>query len=204
MVNIFSESVLTPQIGLDLAVLNKAGDKDLKQLMLKTFQKANRRIQNVVNAGLSSPAVQQVIAERGKRDFTYFSGANLDPRNPIDWEQLKYEYGRAIAFLNNPTSSATGARQYIRYMQRELNTTFDGANKIVGLATQPEISENGEVNIFNYSSILERLRGDVMQEQKNGLDNVENYAEELEQKLVNAINAEALKQHSTDFLDRFF
>lgn len=204
MVNIFSESVLTPQIGLDLAVLDKAGDKDLKQLMLKTFQKANRRIQNVVNAGLSSPAVQQVIAERGKRDFTYFSGANLDPRNPIDWEQLKYEYGRAIAFLNNPTSSATGARQYIRYMQRELNTTFDGANKIVGLATQPEISENGEVNIFNYSSILERLRGDVMQEQKNGLDNVENYAEELEQKLVNAINAEALKQHSTDFLDRFF
>lgn len=204
MVNIFSESVLTPQIALDLAVLNKAGDKDLKQLMMKTFQKANRRIQNVVNAGLSSPAVQQVIAERGKRDFTYFSGANLDPRNPIDWEQLKYEYGRAIAFLNNPTSSATGARQYIRYMQRELNTTFDGANKIVGLATQPEISENGEVNIFNYSSILERLRGDVMQEQKNGLDNVENYAEELEQKLVNAINAEALKQHSTDFLDRFF
>lgn len=204
MVNIFSESVLTPQIGLDLAVLNKAGDKDLKQFMMKTFQKANRRIQNVVNAGLSSPAVQQVIAERGKRNFTYFSGANLDPRNPTDWEQLKYEYGRAIAFLNNPTSSATGARQYIRYMQRELNTTFDGANKIVGLATQPEISENGEVNIFNYSSILERLRGDVMTEQKNGLDNVENYAEELEQKLVNAINAEALKQHSTDFLDRFF
>ena len=204
MVTIFSESVLTPQIGLDLAALDGAGNKDLKQMMLKTFQKANRRIQNVVNAGLSSPAVQQVIAERGKRDFTYFSGANLDPRNPIDWEQLKYEYGRAVAFLNNPTSSATGARQYIRYMQRELNTTFDGANKIVGLATQPEISENGEVNIFNYSSILERLRGDVMQEQKNGLDNVDNYAEELEQKLVNAINAEALKAHSTDFLDRFF
>lgn len=204
MVTIFSESVLTPQIGLDLAGLNGAGNKDLKQMMMKTFQKANRRIQNVVNAGLSSPAVQQVIAERGKRDFTYFSGAKLDPGNPIDWEQLKYEYGRAVAFLNNPTSSATGARQYIRYMQRELNTTFDGANKIVGLATQPEISENGEVNIFNYSSILERLRGDVMQEQKNGLDNVDNYAEELEQKLTNAINAEALKTHSTDFLDRFF
>lgn len=204
MVTIFSESVLTPQIGLDFAALDGAGNKDLKQMMMKTFQKANRRIQNVTNAGLSSPAVQQVIAERGKRDFTYFSGANLDPRNPIDWEQLKYEYGRAVAFLNNPTSSATGARQYIRYMQRELNTTFDGANKIVGLATQPEISENGEVNIFNYSSILERLRGDVMQEQKNGLDNVDNYAEELEQKLVNAINAEALHNHSTDFLDRFF
>lgn len=203
-VTIFSESVLTPQIGLDLAALDGVGDKDLKQLMMKTFQKANRRIQNVQKAGLSSPAVQQVIAERGKRNFTYFSGANLDPRNPTDWEHLKYEYGRAMAFLNNPTSSATGARQYVRYTQRELNTTFDGANRIVGLATQPEITENGDVHIFNYSSILERLRGDVMKEQQNGLENVDNYAIDLEQKLVNAINAEALKNNSTDFLDRFF
>lgn len=203
-VTIFSESVLTPQIGLDLAALDGVGNKDLKQLMMKTFQKANRRIQNVQKAGLSSPAVQQVIAERGKRNFTYFSGANLDPRNPTDWEHLKYEYGRAIAYLNNPTSSATGARQYIRYTQRELNTTFEGANRIVGLATQPEIAENGEVNIFNYSSILERLRGDVMKEQKNGLENIDNYAIDLEQKLVNAINTEALKNDSTDFLDRFF
>lgn len=201
-VTIFSESVLTPQIGLDL--LERTGDKDLKQLMMKTFQKANRRIQNVQKAGLSSPAVQQVIAERGKRNFTYFSGANLDPRNPTDWEQLKYEYGRAIAYLNNPTSSATGARQYIRYTQKQLQTTFEGANRIVGLVTQPEITENGEVHIFNYSSILERLRGDVMKEQKNGLENVDNYAIDLEQKLVNAINAEALKNDSSDFLDRFF
>lgn len=201
-VTIFSESVLTPQWGLDL--LERTGDKDLKQRMMKTFQKANRRIQNVQKAGLSSPAVQQVIAEKGKRNFTYFSGGNLDPRNPTDWEHLKYEYGRAIAFLNNPTSSATGARQYIRYTQRELNTTFEGANRIVGLATQPEITENGEVHIFNYSSILERLRGDVMKEQKNGLENVDNYAIDLEQKLVNAINNEALKNDNSDFLDRFF
>lgn len=204
MVTIFSESVLTPQDGLDLAALGGFGDRDLKQLMTKTFQKANRRIQNVQNAGLASPAVQQVIAERGKREFTYFTGARLDPRNPTDWEHLKYEYGRALAFLNNPTSSATGARQYIKYTQRELNTTFDGANKIVGLATQPEISENGDINIFNYSSILQRLRGDVMLEQQNGLENVDSYAIDIEQKLVNAINAEALQNKSTDFLDRFF
>lgn len=203
-VTIFSESVLTPQWGLELASLGGVGNKDLKQLMMKTFQKANRRIQNVTKAGLSSPAVQQVIAERGKRSFTYFSGANLDPLKPTDWEHLKYEYGRAIAYLNNPTSSATGARQYIRYTQKQLNTTFDGANRIVGLATQPEITENGDVHIFNYSSILERLRGDVMKEQKNGLENVDNYAIDLEQKLVNAINAEALKNDTTDFLDRFF
>lgn len=208
MVQIFSETVLTPQIAIDLVGMN-SGTSDLKKKMLKTFQKANRRIQNVRNAGLSSPAVQQLISERGERGFTYFSGANLDPRNPTDWEQLKYEYGRAISFLNNPTSSATGARQYIRYYQNELGVSFDGANKIIGLATEPEISENGEINIFNYSSILENIKSDVMLEQKSNLDSVDSYGNELEEKIIHALETEIHRFNNgggvdDNFLDRFF
>ena len=90
MVHIFSETVLTPQHAIYLVGKEK-GSGDLKKRMLKTFQKANRRIQNVKNANLSSPSVQQLISERGERGYTYFSGANLDPYNPTDWEQLKYE-----------------------------------------------------------------------------------------------------------------
>ena len=208
MVQIFSESVLTPQDAIDLVGV-KEGTPDIKKLMLKTFQKANRRIQNVRNAGLSSPAVQQLISERGERGFTYFSGAKLDPRNPTDWETLKYEYGRAISFLNNPTSSARGARQYINYYKNELGVSFDGANKIIGLATEPEISENGEINIFNYSSILEDIKSDVMQEQKNNLDNVDSYGNELEEKIIHTLENEIHKYNSgrgfnDNFLDRFF
>lgn len=208
MVQIFSETVLTPQDAIDLVGV-KEGTSDLKKQMLKTFQKANRRIQNVRSAGLSSPAVQQLISERGERGFTYFSGAKLDPRNPTDWEQLKYEYGRAISFLNNPTSSARGARQYINYYKNELGVSFEGANKIIGLATEPEISENGEINIFNYSSILEDIKSDVMQEQKNNLDNVDSYGNELEEKIIHALENEIHKYNSSrgfndNFLDRFF
>ena len=207
-VQIFSESVLTPQDAIDLVGV-KSGTSDLKKQMMKTFQKANRRIQNVRKANLSSPAVQQLISERGERGFTYFSGANLDPRNPIDWEQLKYEYGRAISFLNNPTSSATGARQYIRYYQNELGVSFDGANKIIGLATEPEISENGDINIFHYSSILENIKSDVMQEQKTDLENGDRYGNELEEKIIHALETELNKYNSgggfnDNFLDRFF
>lgn len=208
MVQIFSESVLTPQDALDLVGIEK-GTPDLKKKMLKTFQKANRRIQNVKNAGLSSPAVQQLISERGERGFTYFSGANLDPWNPVDWEQLKYEYGRAISFLNNPTSSARGARQYINYYKNELGISFEGANKIIGLATEPEISENGDINIFHYSSILENIKSDVMQEQKTDLDNADSYGKELEEKIIHALETEVHRfsdGHGIDdnFLDRFF
>ena len=208
MVQIFSESVLTPQDAIDLVGV-KSGTPDLKKQMMKTFQKANRRVQNVKNAGLSSPAVQQLISERGDRGYTFFSGANLNPRNPIDWEQLKYEYGRAIAFLNNPTSSARGARQYINYYKNELGVSFEGANKIVGLATQPEISENGEINIFNYSSILENIKSDVMREQQSGLDSVDSYGNELEEKIIQSLENEIHKYNrgggfDDNFLDRFF
>ena len=207
-VQIFSETVLTPQDAIDLVGVEK-GNGELKKQMMKTFQKANRRIQNVRKAGLSSPAVQQLISERGERGYTYFSGAKLDPRSPTDWEQLKYEYGRAISFLNNPTSSATGARQYINYYKNELGVSFDGANKIIGLATQPEISENGEINIFNYSSILENIKSDVMQEQKSNLDNVDSYGNELEEKIIHALENEVHKYNNRggfddNFLDRFF
>ena len=205
MIQIFSEKVLTPQDALDLVGVNK-GTGEIKKQMLKTFQKANRRIQNVRKAGLSSPAVQQLISERGERGYTYFSGAKLDPRNPTDWEQLKYEYGRAISFLNNPTSSATGARQYINYYKNELGISFEGANKIVGLATQPEISENGEINIFNYSNILENIKSDVMQEQKSNLDNVDSYGNELEEKIIHALETEinTMSHNGDTFLERFF
>lgn len=207
-VQIFSEFVLTPQDGIDLVGVVK-GTPDLKKQMLKTFQKANRRIQNVRNSGLASPAVQQLISERGERGYTYFSGANLDPRNPTDWEQLKYEYGRAISFLNNPTSSARGARQYINYYKNEFGVSFEGANKIIGLATQPEISENGEINVFQYSSILENIKSDVMQEQKTNLDNVDRYGNELEEKIIHALENEIHRYNSgrgfnDNFLDRFF
>ena len=204
-IQIFSETVLTPQKALDLVGVNK-GTGEIKKQMLKTFQKANRRIQNVRNAGLSSPAVQQLISERGERGFTYFSGAKLDPRDPTDWEQLKYEYGRAISFLNNPTSSARGARQYINYYKNELGISFEGANKIIGLATEPEISENGEINIFSYSSILENIKSDVMREQGSGLDNVDSYGKELEEKIIHALETEikTMSHDGDSFLDRFF
>lgn len=207
-VQIFSEMVLTPQDAIDLVGVAK-GTPDLKKQMMKTFQKANRRIQNVRKSGLSSPAVQQLISERGERGYTYFSGARLDPRNPTDWEQLKYEYGRAISFLNNPTSSATGARQYINYYKNELGISFDGANKIIGLATQPEISENGEINIFHYSSILDNIKSDVMREQTSNLDSVDSYGNELEEKIIHALESELNKYNNgggfnDNFLDRFF
>lgn len=179
------------------------GSPALKKEINKTLQQANRRIQNIQKAGLASPAVKAVIAEKGKKDYTYFSIANLDLTDATDWEVAKYEYGRALSFLNNPTSTATGARQYISYQAQELNNIpFMSANKIVDLATEPTIDEYGNVNIFSYGSILERFKSDVETVKYSMKENAEELAQELESKLQSAINN--LINSGEHFLDRFF
>ncbi len=204
--NIFSPSVIKAinKILNENIVNAVLGSPDLKKEINKTLQQANRRIQNIENAGLASPAVKAVIAERGKKDYTYFSVANLDASNPIDWEQMKYEYGRAMSFLNNPTSTATGARQYIRYQARELNNIpFESANKIVDLATSPTIDEYGNVNIFSYGTILDRYKNDIQMIGDDMKQNAKDYAQQLEDVLMSEIAKIANGKNDT-FLDRFF
>lgn len=202
--SIFSKSVLSKLgIELDKKIMNEVkGNPQLKREINKVLQKANRRIQNVTNAGLASPAVKAVIAERGKRYYTYFSINALNPKSETDWEMIKYEYGRAVAFLNNPTSTATGARQYINYQRKELNNIpFESANKIVDLATSPTIDEYGNVNIFSYGALLDRYKTDVMREYDGMKISAEEFAMELEKNLQEQVHG--IASTLTNALDMF-
>lgn len=203
--NIFSASVIKSiNKPLNQDITNAViGSRGLKTLVNKVLQQANRRIQNIENAGLASPAVKAVYSERGKKNYTYFSTSGLNPLNPNDWEVIKYEYGRAMSFLNNPTSTATGARQYIKYQANQLNNIpFESANKIVDLATEPTIDEYGNVNIFSYGEILDTFKNDVMTTENEMERNGERYAENLEQQLQSVINTISTSLNG-GFLDRF-
>lgn len=204
MSNIFSKSVTSSLNNTELQLLLnfQEGTNELKKQMNKVFQRANRRIQNIEKAGLASPAVKAVIAERGKKDFTYFSGRGLNPTNTTDWDLLRYEYGRALAFLNNPTSTATGARQYIRYQANRLNIPFESANKIVDIATDPTIDEYGNVNIFSYGEILDDFKADVEQIGGEIGTNAIDYAKNLEDYLLNSWNTKR-NADGSGLLDRF-
>lgn len=203
--NIFSASVIKSiNKPLNQDITNAViGSRGLKTLVNKVLQQANRRIQNIENAGLASPAVKAIYSERGKKNYTYFSTSGLNPLNPNDWEVIKYEYGRAMSFLNNPTSTATGARQYIKYQANQLNNIpFESANKIVDLATEPTIDEYGNVNIFSYGEILDTFKNDVMTTENEMERNGERYAENLEQQLQNVISTISTSLNG-GFLDRF-
>ncbi len=183
------------------------GSSELKKEIQKTLQQANRRIQNIEKARLASPALKAVYAERGaNKGYSVFSISRLNPDNPNDWELMKYEYGRALAFLNNPTSTATGARQYIKYQAERLNDIpFESANKIVDLATNPQIDQYGNVNIFHYQNILDNLKSDLIETESDYAKDSNEYAKELESKLQQAIDETTNKLYDQlSFLDRFF
>lgn len=83
----------------------------------RVFQMANRRIQNIEKAGLFSPAVSSL----NKGDITGYTKFSMQH----DWNELKLEYGKAVAFLRQPTSTTTGVRQYNEHLRRTYDLTQD-------------------------------------------------------------------------------
>lgn len=124
-----------PRIEYSIKILNRLNKTKLRQDVIKAkesspeyraeirrvFQMANRRIQNIESAGLMSPAV----AALNKGDITGYSKFSMSGKT---WEELKLEYGRAVAFLRQPTSTATGVRQYNDHLQKAYDLTPDEFN----------------------------------------------------------------------------
>lgn len=83
---------------------------EARKEIARVFQRANRRIQNIEKAGLFSPAVSAL----NKGDITGYTKFSMQH----DWNELKLEYGKAISFLRQPTSTTTGVRQYNEHLRR--------------------------------------------------------------------------------------
>ena len=99
-------------------------DPELRKEISRVFQQANRRIQNIESKGLISPAVQAI----GKSDIQGFTKFSMRQ----DWDALKTDYAKAISFLRQPTSTATGTRDYNRHLMH----TYDLTEKEFGLMAQ--------------------------------------------------------------------
>lgn len=99
------------------------GSPEMRKEIRRVFQQANRRIQNIEKAGVFSPAV----AALGKGDIQGYSKFSAKGFGNVgsDWQSLKKEYAKAVSFLNQPTSSASGARQFEAQVKKELSIDDD-------------------------------------------------------------------------------
>lgn len=148
----------------------------------RVFQMANRRIQNIEQSGQLSPAVQ-ALNKGDVKGFTKFSMKG-------DWNTLKIEYGKAISFLRQPTSTAQGARQYGQHLQRMYDLTPDEYNLMAR-------NLQGKLNSVSDSDFVERYLmryKDFTGEMEQSASDISTQIESEAQSISRAIDAEIERQ----------
>ena len=141
---------------------------ELRKEIAKVFQQANRRIQNVENSGIVSPAV--VALNKGDiKGFTKFSMKH-------SWDELKIEYSKAISFLQQPTSTASGTTEYARHLKKTYNLSDKEfsimQNNLVGKIASVSDQKFLEQYLMQYKDFT----GELEQESKDVSDQIESDA----------------------------
>lgn len=170
---------VTSRIHVDKQILEAVESRGyLRKEIARVFQQANRRIQNVEKSGIISPAV--VALNKGDiKGFTKFSMRH-------DWNDLKIEYSKAVAFLQQPTSTATGTREYSEHLKstyglddKEFNLMQD---KLMGKIA----SVSDEKFLENYLMQYKDFTGELEQESKDVSDQIEDDAQRITDALDDA------------------
>lgn len=155
---------------------------EYRKEIARVFQMANRRIQNIEQSGQLSPAVQ-ALNKGDIKGFTKFSMKG-------DWNTLKIEYGKAISFLLQPTSTAQGARQYGQHLQRMYDLTPDEYNLMAR-------NLQGKLNSVSDSDFVERYLmryKDFTGEMEQSASDISTQIESEAQSISQAIDAEIERQ----------
>lgn len=99
------------------------GSPEMRKEIRRVFQMANRRIQNIESSGAFSPAV----AALGKGDIKGYSKFSVKGfgNTGESWTELKKEYGKALSFLHQPTSTAKGAKEFERQVKSQMGINDD-------------------------------------------------------------------------------
>lgn len=141
---------------------------ELKKEIARVFQQANRRIQNVENSGIVSPSVVAL----NKGDIKGFSKFSMKH----SWDELKIEYSKAISFLQQPTSTASGTKEYARHLKKTYNLTDKEfsimQNNLVGKIASVSDQKFLEQYLMQYKDFT----GELEQESKDVSDQIESDA----------------------------
>ena len=170
---------------------------ELRKEIARVFQQANRRIQNVENSGIVSPAVIALNKGDIKR-FTKFSMRH-------DWNDLKIEYSKAISFLQQPTSTASGTREYARHLKKTYNLT-DKEFKLMQDKLMGKIASVSDQKFLEqYLMQYKDFTGELEQESRDVSDQIEDDAIKIADSLQNNIDkaGEQVESAIQKILDSF-
>lgn len=171
---------LTSKVLLDKQILTAVESRGyLRKEIARVFQQANRRIQNVEKSGIVSPAVV-ALNKADIQGFTKFSMRH-------SWEDLKIEYAKAVSFLKQPTSSATGTKEYAEHLKKAYDLDDKSftlmQNKLMGKIA----SVSDERFLEQYLMQYKDFTGELEQESKDVSDQIEDDAVRIENALDDAL-----------------
>ena len=171
----------------------KMASPEYKAEIRRIFQQANRRIQNVEKSGIVSPAV--VALNKGDiKGFAKFSMRH-------SWEDLKIEYAKAVSFLRQPTSSATGTREYAKHLKEAYDLDDKSftlmQNKLMGKIA----SVSDERFLEQYLMQYKDFTGELEQESKDVSDQIEDDAVKIENALDDALEQIGNDPNSEAFIN---
>lgn len=171
---------LTSKVQLDKQILTAVESRGyLRKEIARVFQQANRRIQNVEKLGIVSPAV--VALNKGNiTGFTKFSMHH-------SWEDLKIEYSKAVSFLRQPTSTATGTKEYAEHLKK----AYDLDDKSFALMQNNLMGKIASVSderfLEQYLMQYKDFTGELEQESKDVSDQIEDDAVKIGNALDDAL-----------------
>lgn len=171
----------TSKIHVDKQIMDAIESRGyLREEIARVFQQANRRIQNVEKTGLVSPAV--VALNKGDiKGFAKFSMKH-------DWNDLKIEYAKAVSFLQQPTSTASGTREYSNHLKKSYDLN-DKEFKLMQDKLMGKIaSVSDERFLEQYLMQYKDFTGELEQESRDVSDQIEDDAVRIENALDDAID----------------
>ena len=156
---------------------------EMRKEIARVFQMANRRIQNIETKGLLSPAVA-ALHKGDIKGYTKFSMRG-------SWNELKREYGKAVSFLRQPTSTAQGARQYNKHLQNAYDLTPDEFNLMIrslhGKLSSLDDSQFVEQYLMRYKDFT----GEMEQSARDISSQIESEAQSISRAIESDLNRQA-------------
>jgi hypothetical protein len=161
----------------------KMSSPEYRAEIRRIFQQANRRIQNIESKGLVSPAVM-ALNKGDIQGFTKFSMKH-------DWEDLKTEYAKAVSFLRQPTSTATGVREYNKHLMDAYGLTEDEFNLMADKIQEKFLSVSDDNFVEQYLMRYKDFTGELEAEAADVSEQIESDAQMLQAALDEDIERSA-------------
>lgn len=184
----------TAKISVDKQILDAIESRGyLRKEIARVFHQANRRIQNIERSGFVSPAVVAL----NKGDINGFAKFSMKH----DWNDLKIEYSKAISFLKQPTSTASGTREYSNHLKKSYNLN-DKEFKLMQDKLMSKIaSVSDERFLEQYLMQYKDFTGELEQESRDVSDQIEDDAVKIENALDDAIEQIAKDPNSEAYVN---